>query len=57
MPRSIFAGAKTLFTSMKQPLSRTMPSSLGWPSWMYSLWLTATMSAVEVHVLLERGSA
>ncbi len=43
MPRSIFAGAKTLFTSMKQPLSRTMPSSFGWPSWTYSLWLTATM--------------
>ena len=32
MPRSIFVGAKTLLTSTKQPLSRSMPSSLGWPS-------------------------
>ncbi|MDB4983353.1 MAG: hypothetical protein JWM82_4105 [Myxococcales bacterium] len=29
MPRSILVGAKTLLTSMKQPLSRTMRSSLG----------------------------
>ena len=45
MPRSTFVGENTLLTSMKQPLSRTIPSSFACPSWMYSLWLTATMSA------------
>jgi hypothetical protein len=44
-PRSILVGVNTFLTSTKQSPSRTMPSSLDCPSWMYSLWLTATTSA------------
>ena len=45
MPRSTLAGENTLLTSTKQPLSRTIPSRFACPIWMYSLWLTATISA------------
>ena len=45
MPRSTLAGENTLLTSTKQPLSRTIASRFACPIWMYSLWLTATISA------------